>query len=401
MNLRRGVWCVCLLLCVAQSQAPGAGVGSGLYFGESVRSMDQRAFAMGGAGLGATGGYPDAMNPASLGRAPIASFNVTYRPCVNWGEDGSASQRLTSGRLSSASFSLPIGWGVTLGAGFEQIHGAQYRWANACTTATGLAYTRALTREGGVWAGGVSVAARIADGLHVGAGWRWLFGSIRTRSRLDFAEPSFTDTDDELSQRHSGSYPALGVLWTPGKVGIGLYWRGSSEGPGRFTLRTTHHVERSTSFSFRLPARWGCGVGVGPFSGVSLTADVWRESWEGAHYADDSSAFRTTTTAGVGVEVMPILKNRPLPVRVGYRWGSGYYLLPLPDGSRSAEPPKDRAVTFGTAVGAGDGRSVIQVGIAIGSRGDLEEFRLRERYLEASVGFTGLEPWTRRSLPGA
>jgi hypothetical protein len=374
---------------------------SALYFGESIVSLDQRAFAMGGAGLGATGGYPDAVNPASLNRLTMASFNLTYRPTVNWGSDGSASQRLTSGRLSSGVFSLPLWSRLVAGLSFEQLHSAQYSYAEACTTTSGEAYTRQHTRSGGVYAAGVSLAVSPLKGLGIGAGWRWLFGSIRELSQLDFESSAYTDTEDELLQKHSGGYPALGIAWDGGVVGLGAYWRGVSTGDGKYTLRTTHEIERNTGFEFSLPPRFGVGIGLGPFQGLSLAVDVWREQWTEAELEGEISSFRDVTALSLGIEFVPIRGERKLPpIRLGYRSRPGYYLLTLPDGGLSSAPPADEAVTVGTMLGTGEGRGVVQVGLAFGSRGGVARFGVRERYLEASLGFTGFEPWTRRVLPG-
>ncbi|MBN1423398.1 hypothetical protein JXA88_02475 [Candidatus Fermentibacteria bacterium] len=396
--------CVAVLCCVftgGLTPVYGAGVLSSQYFGESMLSVDQRAFAMGGAGLGATGAYVDAVNPASLARVSTASFNLTYRPFVNWGSDGSSSQRLTSGRLSSGVFSLPLQWGVALGLGIEQLHSAQYSFAEACTTEAGLAYTRKLNRSGGVYAGGLSIAYSPGSGIGIGAGWRWLFGSVRTISNLDFENSSYVDTKDELLQKHSGGYPALGFFWDGGTVGLGAYWRGSSTGNGLLTIHTTHYVDRSTEFDYSLPSRFGAGIGVGPLRGLSLAADVWKERWSEATFEGQSDEFRDVTVVSIGLEFVPTNGERTYPpIRIGYRSRPGYYLVPLPDGGMSSTPPSDEAFTAGTMLGAGQGQGVVQVAIAVGRRGGLLRYGVKETYLEASLGFTGFEPWTRRRLPG-
>jgi hypothetical protein len=393
-----------VILCVSALALPAcaSGVMSALYFGESTLSLDQRAFGMGGAGLGATGGYPDAVNPASLARSGTAAFNLTYRPLVNWGRDGIASQRLTSGRLSSGVFSLPVWRYLTVGLSIEQLHSSQYRYAEACSTESGDAYTRRQTRSGGVYAGGLSMAALPMSGLGIGVGWRWTFGSIRQLSELDFRDSNYQDTQDELLQKHSGGYPALGAVWDGGTIGFGAYWRGATTGDGEFTLRTTHDLERNTGFEFTLPQRFGVGVGIGPFKGCSFAADLWREQWSKADFEGESSSFRDVTSLSIGAEYLPHFGERRLPpLRLGYRHRPGYYLLPLPDGSTSVDPPPDEAFTVGTMLGTGEGRGIVQVGVAFGTRGGVSRYGVRERYLEASLGFTGFEPWTRRSLPGA
>lgn len=400
-------WATAVVLCAAAPAVivplpcRAAGATSALYFGESMISVDQRGFAMGGACLGVTAGYPDPVNPASLTRSPVASFNLTYRPSVNWATDGTASQRLTSGRLSAGVFSLPVKAGITLGLGFEQLHSAQYRYAEACTSSAGQAYTRRKIVGGGVYAAGVAVAVSPLPRVGAGIGWRWLFGSIRSVSQLDFSSATYEDTDDELLQRHSGGFPAIGVVWDGGTVGLGGYWRGASTGDGSFTLRTAHEIERTTGFEFTLPPRFGVGLGIGPLHGLTVAADIWRELWSTAEYEGDASAFCDVTAFSIGAEFAGRRGERALPpIRLGYRSRPGYYLLPLPGGGVSSAPPSDEAITFGTMLGTGEGRGIVQAGIAIGRRAGVARFGLRERYVEASLGFTGFEPWTRRSLPG-
>ena len=121
----RWMW-VCAVTAIAVVfavfPADAGGVLSSLYFGETVFSEPTRSHGMGGAGLALADGVPDPLNPSSLLRSPLASFSVTYRPQITWSRDNYASRKDISGQISSLVFSLPVGKGLFLGAGVEQLH---------------------------------------------------------------------------------------------------------------------------------------------------------------------------------------------------------------------------------------------------------------------------------------
>ncbi len=195
-------WRALLVLIIFVSPVHGGGIFSGLYFGESVFSIDPAAQGMGGAGLGVLSGSPDAMNPASLARSNLTYFGITYRPQISWANDGEETQRLVSGQLSSAVFSLPVWKGVFVGTGVEQVNSAYYRSSATDSSESAGAYTKKFSRTGGIYGGGLSIAYSPRKWVGVGIGWRWLFGGLSENWEVDFSSSGYVDTHDELVQRY-------------------------------------------------------------------------------------------------------------------------------------------------------------------------------------------------------
>jgi hypothetical protein len=378
------------------------GIFSTRYFGKSVFAVDPRAGGMGGATLGVAYGLPDPMNPASLSRVRLAFFGITYRPQITWSRDSNDSQRLASGRLSSIVFSLPIWHGFYAGAGFEQLHSTSYKsYVSEVSEEVG-GYTRRFSRTGGVFGGGFSLAYSAMPGVSAGVGWRWLFGGLTEESQVDFESTAYDDTDDELIQEHGGAYPTLGLMISRGGIGLGVYWRGAVDGEGSYLLRTVHSVERTEDYEFRLPTRWGVGCAIGPVSGILVAGDIWRERWSDAHLNGISDGLHDCTSLSLGFEYQ--LKKegnaRYLPLRIGYRYRPNYYQVTLEDGSESSTPPSDEALTLGTSLFTPKGKGAFHVAAAVGRRGGLFRFDVRERYLELTIGFSASERWTTRTFPG-
>lgn len=378
------------------------GVFSTRYFGKSVFTVDPRADGMGGATLGVAYGLPDPMNPASLPRVTMTFFGITYRPQIMWAKDGSVSQRLVSGRLASIVFSLPIWRGIFVGGGVEQLHSTSYQSYVTESSEEVGAYTRRFSRTGGVFGGGFSLAYAAMPGVSVGAGWRWLFGGLTEESEVDFESTSYDDTDDELIQEHRGAYPTLGLTISRGSFGLGVYWRGAVDGDGSYLLRTVHSVEKLEDYEFRLPTRWGIGGAIGPMAGILIAGDIWKERWSNAHLNGVSDGLHDCTSVSLGFEYQ--LKRegstRYLPLRIGYRYRPNYYEVSLEDGSESSTPPSDEALTLGTSFFTPKRKGAFHIAAAVGRRGGLHRFDVKERYLEFTIGFSASERWTTRKFPG-
>ena len=389
----------CLMVFLAFPVYAG-GVLSSLYFGESVFSEPTRSQGMGGAGLALAEGVPDPLNPASLPRSPLASFSVTYRPQITWAQDNYTSRRDVSGQLSSLVFSLPVGNNLFLGAGVEQLHSTFYNSSIRDTTEFGQGFEKRFSKSGGVYAGGLSLAYRPVRGIHIGLGYRWLFGGITEETEVDFDTAVFTDTNDELTQEHSGGYPCFGVALSHDKIGFGIYYRPKIEGDGTFELLTVHRVETVEDFPFTLPERYGFGIRLGPWSGLNVVGDIWREPWSQAKYGTEVVDFQDVTALFFGIEYNFETEEKRLfpPLRLGFRRIPGYAPIRLEDGTTSSSAPSDEAISIGTSFSAGKGKGSFDIAASLGSRGGILRYDVRERYIELSLGFVGFEPWSRRRL---
>ncbi len=396
-----GIAVVVLLVHFAPSARAG-GIFSAMYFGESVYSLSARAQGMGGAGIGVTDGAPDPVNPASLTRSPLTCFGVIYRPQICWAEDGKTTQRLVSGRLSSAVFSLPLGKGIYMGAGVEQIHSVLYRSSQSDSTEEGYAYTRSFSRSGGIFGGGLSAAYSPLPQVSLGIGYHWLFGGISEVTKLDFDISSFTDTEDELTETHSGGYFTTGIMCKTEGMGVGIYYRPKIDGHGSYELRTAHGIETSEDYDFVLPKRVGVGLSLGPFSGLLMAVDVWHEGWKSARFGTTGAEFKDCTAFNLGLEYEHVREGkRPMPpLRLGYRYRPGYYAVKIEDGTLSPSAPTDEAVSIGTSLSTGGGRGTLDIALLAGRRGGLLLHGAKERYLELNFGFVGFERWARRKFPG-
>lgn len=397
----RWMW-VCAVTAIAVVfavfPADAGGVLSSLYFGETVFSEPTRSHGMGGAGLALADGVPDPLNPASLLRSPLASFSVTYRPQITWSRDNYTSRKDISGQISSLVFSLPVGKGLFLGAGVEQLHSTYYHSSIIDTTEFGQGFEKRFSKSGGVYAGGLSFAYRPVRGVHLGVGYRWLFGGITEETEVDFETSVFTDTHDELTQEHSGGYPCFGLALSHENIGFGMYYRPKIEGDGTFELLTVHRVETAEDFPFTLPERYGFGFRLGPWSGLTVAGDMWREPWSNAAYGTESIHFQDVTAIFFGFEYsFESEEGRTFPpLRVGFRRIPGYATVRLEDGSNSTSAPSDEAISIGTSFSTGKGKGSFDIAATLGSRGGNLRYDVRERYLEFSLGFVGFEPWSRR-----
>jgi hypothetical protein len=299
-------------------------------------------------------------------------------------------------------FSLPLWHGIYAGAGFEQLHSTSYRSSVEGSSDEVGSYTRRFSRSGGLFGGGLSLAYSAVPGVSVGLGWRWLFGGLTEESEVDYESTSYDDTDDELIQEHRGGYPTLGLTLSRSGIGLGFYWRGAVNGDGSYRLRTVHSVEKLEDYDFRLPTRWGIGGAIGPMSGILLAGDVWKERWSDAHLNGVSDGLHDCTSLSFGLEYQLRQEGeaRYLPLRIGYRTRPSYYQTRREDGSESSVPPTDEALTLGTSIFTPKRKGAFHIAVALGRRGGLYRFDVRERYLELTIGFSASERWTTRTFPG-
>ncbi len=360
------------------AQAPITALG----LGYKVEPLDGRSAALGGTGLGLLGGSFSIRNPADLLQHQVPGFGISFAGegvTISSGPLGvdTGRQRFTTIR-AIVPFS---GWATSIAFGSEFDQDWQARITDTLFVSDGfIPFEETREHDGGISTIDLSLARQFGP-LAVGASVQRLTGSLRQTFFRSFDTPG-------------GSAPSLGSVGGGQELAYSA-WRvkggatltvadryvlsGSFSLPN--TLTATVQDSAGAKVGFDLPSMLELGgsarltnsllfaaaFGTGGWSDVGNTATYTSHDvmWFGGGFELDGLRFL----------------GGDLPLRVGARTAE----LPF---STGPDPIRETAITGGFGWEFQNGLAVVDLALAVGSRGDFAVDGIEETFSRFTLSFT-------------
>jgi hypothetical protein len=374
----------CLAIVLAPSAADAQTPVTDLGLGYPVPPIDARAAALGGTGIGLLGGSFSSRNPADLTMFNAPAVGATLAPESVKLKTVEGEQTMGRSRFVVVQGALPYRqWRFGLNVNAELDQDWDVLLTDTLRTGFGdYPYQERRQHDGGVSSVGLSVAYRMGP-LGIGIEGSALTGNLRQVFRRSF-DPAVGDPSNQIGAA------AGDARWSFG----GWRFRGGLTGHlGRrvllsasVTAYTDLEAQRDT-FGIILPKQTfdmplelaGGGSAVLGQNLLVAVAGGYR-GWSVTDFRLFDTQSADVVWAGGGLEYVGVrLLNLPTPLRVGYR----YTDLPFYDGN--FEQLSEQAFTFGFGVRIAGGRATFDLGVEIGSRGDLESTGTEESFQRFSL----------------
>jgi len=366
-------------------------------FGIPVPQVDGRGMGMGGVSIALRGESFSALNPALLTEFNRSAISGMVIPAYSFSRDTVASSTNRSYEFSYVKLVFPIPAEFVFSATLQQV--LDFDWeVNRPFTFQGEELTETFRSSGAVFKGQLAVARPLFYGLRGGIGFDFYRGKLSDVREMLFqgtfySSGSAIDVVDEYSYETSALGMSMGLLYTPHrKIAAGLYVT-----PG-FDLGLEEEFETSAgttigrSFDAGMPNAWGLGLSFRLTNSLLLGFDYDRRNWSAFTIeGDGSQGFHDEITYALGMELSSSRRRKrswlkKTSLRAGYRSRT----LPM---RVAGAIVGERVVTVGWGVPIGKGVGRIDLGVEMGSRGDLEENMLRERLLRFGVAISAFEKW--------
>lgn len=364
----------------AGAQTPISAVGLGV----PVPSIDARAAALGGTGLGLRNGSLSARNPADIVLFGRPALGITYAPegVTVEGENGS----LDTGRSRMAVLrgAVPFDdWAVGVAFASELDQDWQVEFSDTLATTDGtFPYTERRSQDGGISSVNLT-AARNLGAVALGVEYGILTGRTQQSYRREF-EPSVEDpavsinpSSGRATWEYGGSRLRIGASVPVGdRVHVGA----------DFSLAGDLTAERDTiggpagTRRYDMPAAFEAGASARVTDRLLVTGAGGWTGWAGSEGGSDAYVASDVTWFGAGAELTGTrLLGADVPLRLGLRRTS------LPFHAPGTEQPSETAVSFGLGVRVAEEKARIDVAFELGSRGDLGNSGVEESFQRLSV----------------
>ena len=371
-----------LLLMMAPglaAQMPATGLG----LGYPVPSLDARAAAMGGTGLGFIGGSLSGRNPADLRGFRRPTLGLTYAPEAISVESPGGSQTTGRSRLAIVQAAVPIrSWTFGLGfaSGLDQDWGVILQDTLESSFGT-FPYDERREHDGGVSKVTLS-GAREFGRFSVGIDGSILTGSLR-QSFIRTFEPSLEDPTLDIGLAGGDARFSWSGLQVRGGAATQLGSRVRLSGVIGWTsdLKATRDtVGDASDYKFSMPFEWAIGGTAQVTTGLLASAALGFSGWAVTNEDLNSSSAANVLWYGLGIEYIGFeLFGAGLPLRAGVRRSDlPFYLV-------GTEQLTETAGTFGIGLEVGGGLASFDLAVEIGTRGDLETSLVQESFRRLSI----------------
>lgn len=373
------------------AQTPATSVG----LGYPTPPVDGRAAALGGAGVGLLGGTFTIGNPADLVEFSEASLSISAAP-EGVSPEGAPAGAEDPGRsrFSTLRAVVPLGdWAVSVGFGSELDQDWKFTDRDTLDISTGrFPFEERRENDGGVSTVDLSVARSVGP-LSVGVSYQRLTGSLRQdlERRFEASVEGGVSAPSPVVQSANWGYGGWRLkgglgLEIAGRVRLGgVYaWSGDLEAE-RDSVVTLAEEPDGPSDVTEIPMPASAGVGAS-----ALLTDDWLlavaggwSQWSEADGSLDGERARDVHWGGGGVEFRGLqVASFPIELRVGGRWRELPFSLP----GRGAASETAATVGLGTEVAAGT--AAVDVGLEVGSRGELARTGFEESFRRFTVTAT-------------
>jgi len=399
------------LLTLLPGRADAQSAFTNAWFGQMRSPAPPRTLALGGL----SGVAPWGESPAAIGspNPAVSALADRVRFALNWevghlgGEYADGEGSLWQASPRTAGMLAYLGRGLVAGVVLDGLTNSEFEIHSGEGTVGDAEARFDYMSTGGLNEGRVSLAWRTASGrLLTGLSWNMLFGALDQKWAVQFSDPDYVDTSDELQRQHRGSSWSAGFQLEPiPSLRIGAVWNSGGALDVKHVYRSSGAEGDTTRGELELGDTILAGLGWRFADQWAVYGDYRSTAWDRAAWdpapgtgggitagPTDLSPLSREWDLGMGIERsgLPAGQQRvwadSLPLRAGVRWGELY--APDLDGGSVSQ----WYLTMGTAfrIGSEEGALVdlaFQYGGRSGSTGTTEGFwRLQ-------FGFSGFEQW--------
>jgi len=378
---------VAMLPGILSAQTPATDLG----LGYPVVPLDARAAALGGTGMGLFGGSYSSRNPADLTMFSNPAVGGTLAPESVSLETVDGAESIGRSRLAVVQGVLPFRqWRLGFNINSELDQDWDVIVTDTLETGFGdYPFVESRQHDGGVSSVGLSVAYQLGP-LGLGFEGSALTGNLRQVFRRNF-DPAIDDPTNQIGGAAGDSRWAFsgwrfrgGVTGEIGRraiisAAVTAYTKLSAE-------KDTFGIRVGTQ-EFEMPLEVAVGGSVLLTQRLLLAAAGGWKGWSTTDFQISDTESADVTWLGGGLEYVGISLGRmPIPLRIGYR----YTDLPFYGGD--FEQLTEQAFTFGLGARLAGGRAALDLGVEIGSRGDLATTGTEESFqrLSLSLGINSL-----------
>ena len=344
----------------AQSLVARAGLGL------PVEPLDARSRAMGGVGIGLSGAYLLATDPAAATGLVLPSVTGSYQPARSTLTDGTRAGRAL---FPFVGASYPYGANVfsVLFSGFLDQDWEVSSERVLTVSGGSVGATDTFRSSGGIGQARIGVARRVAEPLAIGLSLGTYTGSMeRTFERVLDADDFGIDVEPFVIQgrwRASGTTAVVGAVWDPGpflRLAVSAAWSGDLE------LRSAEGgVDEDGTYAMPFELRAGGTFTLAGDLGLALGVSYADWSGTGADF-ENEMARGAAWSYGAGVEwSAATLLGRSIPIRLGAR----HIDLPFTVGGDAVS---ERVLSGGVGLvlveGQGIPLALLEIGVENGSR---------------------------------
>ncbi|HWP81874.1 MAG TPA: hypothetical protein VNN76_04370 [Bacteroidota bacterium] len=397
----RRILLACLLIAMqlSLSRAGGSvysryGIGDLIFFGSN------RSDAMGGIAIGLSGdGFINRINPAALSKISLTRFSGSFEYSNFNSDDGLSSGTMSRGEFKGLAFAVPISLdhGIVLSA-----DAAPFSTVNYAVSYTAQQPNQTLFGTGGLNSLSLGLSYQPFPSLSLGAKASYLYGRTRQLLRVNFLDPTFSDSEVHTSRFFSGGQFTVGALFT-GLAQIAEPFAPLSLGfilniPTELDAREDRVVYFSERFdttntkrsSIEIPLGIGVGISYQFSNRYVIGSDLFYQDWEKTNFFGTPAVdLRKRSRFGVGFEVLPPRELTGYWSRVHFRAGFSYHSTYYTINGRGIDE------IMGT-VGAGlpigpDAR--LNIGLHYGVRGTTDAGLTKDTIFRLTLSVSASEAW--------
>lgn len=363
---------------VARAQTPLTAIG----LGYPVVPVDGRAAGLGGTGLGLLGGSFSLINPADMTQHTSPSFGLSFAGEEVDIEGGRAPIDIGRQRFTVIRAMAPYrGWslGIAFGGAFDQDW--TVRFQDTLHLFDGdVPFEETREHDGGISTIDFSAARRVGH-VSLGVSAQRLTGSLRQTFNRAFKLPK----GEAPSLGATGGSTILSYGAWRFKMGAGIQVGDRFMVSGVVTLPSTLTVERQdstrASVDVDLPASVEVGASARVTSNLLVAGSAGWGGWSDVGDIRDSQSH-DITWFGAGLEYTALtLFGGELPVRLGARRTE----LPFSLGDEALD---ETAITGGFGWIFRGGAAEVNLGIEVGTRGDILADGVEEGFQRFTVSFS-------------
>lgn len=379
--------------CRASGDSPFA-IGS---FGIPVRQVDGRGMGMGGVSIALSDEGFSSLNPAMLTEFNRSAISGMVIPAYSFPRDTVTASTNRSYEFSYVKLVFPIPAKFVFSASLQQV--LDFDWeVNRPFTFQGEELTETFRSSGAVFKGQFAIARPLFHELRGGVGFDFYRGKLSDVREMIFQGTFYNfgsaiDVRDEYSYETSALGISMGLLYVPHqRFATGFYFTPSFDLDLEEEFRTSSGTTIERSFGAGVPYSWGMGVSFRITNNLLLAFDYDRRNWSAFTIeGDGNQGYRDEITYALGMELSSSSRRvrswlKKTSFRAGYRSRS----LPMRVAGAGVG---ERVVTVGWGVPIGGGIGKVDIGVEMGSRGDLEENAIRERLLRFGIAISAFEKW--------
>ncbi len=368
-------------------------VFSTIGFGEIRYFLNSRSAGMGHLGLAVADDLSyNRLNPAASAEMKDTSFDAGY---IFEGIKISQKNNNLSASLSrfnGASLSIKIKDGLVITGGLFPYSEYEFEFFSRIGDDN---FSTGLLGNGGLSSATAGIGFRLSEKLSLGFSYNRIFGRLEEQTLIDFDDPDYIDTKDNIDKILHGNCFNFGLTYKINeKLKTGGFFSTGSKLGGRIEFK---HVYEKTIESPEINANMPFSVGFGGIYTLNpktiLGADLLIFKGSQYKYNDQNVNFvKDAYRISVGTEITPSTRVfDDYLKKISYRFGFFTNSLYLKDIDNSSI--REYFITGGLGLPFNRDRSRIDLSLEVGMRGSSDNDLASEKIIRLTAGFSSSETW--------